>query len=268
MHACVRARACVDTEVGECKNERSCLVWSVWDLVDKLGRHEQQQQPQKQQQCRNDVQQHEQPDDCNHQPSASASGAIKQVAHSFRHYCCCLLLLLLLPAAAAAAAVHVRIGVVAIDHVCVSCSPTPLHTSAVCVWLGRVIDFVAVNAWPVKQAHAYREAQHAHRTVGDLSGNKGGYWTTGYTAYDDHSGYLPAVGASTCCNHAYNDDDVGFFESFLMYKSGTNHYAACGQGGRWECDDYPNDDDQKTTHQIYISFANPEEVYAELQYTA
>jgi hypothetical protein len=41
------------------------------------------------------------------------------------------------------------------------------------------------------------------------------------------------------------------------------NWGVCGlTTRRFECDDYPNDDSRKTTHQIYVSFTNPEQIEA------
>lgn len=103
--------------------------------------------------------------------------------------------------------------------------------------------------------------------TGDLSSNDGGYWNADYTTKSAHTAYLPEYTSSVHTYHSsYFDENVGLGGAFLFYKGGTYHYAACGAGPRFECDDYPGDDDETTNHNIYVSFENPDNVFATFLY--
>lgn len=95
-----------------------------------------------------------------------------------------------------------------------------------------------------------------------MSSNSAGSWTSGYTTKSAHSAQLPSATGSVHTSHNTFGNDIGFGAAFLFYKGGTYHYATCGSGPRFECDDYPNDDDERTNHNVYVSFADENQVSA------
>ena len=76
-------------------------------------------------------------------------------------------------------------------------------------------------------------------------------WTSGFTAYPDHSGYLPAATV------VGNTLDAFPFSKHSNYHFGTHPTGSACYGcprGRWECDDYANNRYYTTLHQVWVHF--------------
>jgi len=71
-------------------------------------------------------------------------------------------------------------------------------------------------------------------------------WTNGFTPLGNHSAFLPAATEITFASTTGNF----WFFPFLKYQ--TYHWAARGWDTRWECDDYPNNGDFSTRHNIFV----------------
>jgi hypothetical protein len=74
-----------------------------------------------------------------------------------------------------------------------------------------------------------------------------GYWTTGFVPLTGHTASIPAsadsfVDSTTGGNLLYNP----------FYESGAHHWSIYSFMTRWECDDFANDADETTLHQIWV----------------
>ena len=108
--------------------------------------------------------------------------------------------------------------------------------------------------------HFYTTNEYQRQAAidGNLNGNNEEYWVTNNVLYSDHTARLP--NATTYIFVGSHPNSVGFARSFLFITGGA-HYAAGadsgnGAGTRFECDDFVNNDDYATTHQVWVSFAD------------
>lgn len=70
---------------------------------------------------------------------------------------------------------------------------------------------------------------------------------TNYTLFPGHSAYVPEYTS----NYYSNQGDYAMTE-FPFYKANAEYWAISGDGSRWECDDYPNNYNYNTFHQIWV----------------
>jgi hypothetical protein len=99
----------------------------------------------------------------------------------------------------------------------------------------RVIHFKTSNTFQATMA-----------LTGSSSGNLASYWTSGYTALANHTGYLPA---ST--TDVISSTTIGF-SYFPFYTLGTYHWSISGPTNRWGCDDPDAGSSYDTRHLIYV----------------
>jgi len=72
-------------------------------------------------------------------------------------------------------------------------------------------------------------------------------WTAGFTALAGHSANLPAATTSALSNQG----ELAM-TNHTFFRPSTYHWNIRADGGRWECDDYPNGSLNTTLHQIWV----------------
>ncbi len=78
--------------------------------------------------------------------------------------------------------------------------------------------------------------------------NEASSWSISSVTYPEHSASLPEA---TNAAYAYTAPETRM-TNFPFYQSGTVHWAVRGNGFRWECDDFPVNDDNTTLHQVWF----------------
>lgn len=101
---------------------------------------------------------------------------------------------------------------------------------------GRVLHFV--HASEATNGYISSGSGRADVAMAEQSNN---------TLLPGHTANLPEA-----LDNGFTNQGNDALTSFPFYLGGTYHWGIRGQGSRWECDDYPNNSDHNTFHQVWV----------------